>query len=73
MVGKASTYQFKFSTQNAYTAGNTIRITFPEGYTTSSNPICQMSGTYNEIIQTFTWPNKRSIECQSINKAIHTG
>lgn len=73
VVGKASTYEFRFSTATSYGTGNTIRVTFPKGYTTSANPICQMSGTYNEIIQTFTWPNKRSIECQGINKQIYTG
>lgn len=72
-VGKASTYEFKFSTSTNYPSGNTIRVTFPKGFYASANPICQMSGTYNEIIQTFTWPNKRSIECQRINKEIHTG
>ena len=71
-VGKASTYQFKFTTDNAYTEGNTIRITLPPGYSTTASPICQMTGTYNQIIKTFVWPNQRSIECQGINKAIST-
>lgn len=44
-----------------YGSGNTIRVTFPPGYTTTANPICQMSGTYNQIIKTFVWPNQRSI------------
>lgn len=60
-VGKASTYQFKFTTSTTYAAGNTIRVTFPKGYTTTSNPVCQMTGTYNQIIRTFVWPNQRSI------------
>lgn len=69
-VGKASTYQFRFTTSTAYSAGNTIRVTFPEGYTTTANPVCQMIGTYNQIIKTFVWPNQRSIECQLVNKTI---
>ena len=31
-----------------------------------------MTGTYNQIIQTFVWPDQRSIECQQINKTIST-
>lgn len=72
-VGKASTYQFKFTTTTAYGTGNTIRVTLPQGYTTTANPVCQMSGTYNQIIKTFVWPNQRSIECQLVNKTISTG
>ena len=71
-VGKASTYQFKFSTFNSYSEGNTIRVTLPPGYTTTISPICQMTGTYNQIIKAYVWPNQRSIECQSINKTIST-
>ncbi len=71
-VGKASTYQFRFSTSTTYIAGNSIRVTFPEGYTTTANPVCQMIGTYNQIIKTFVWPNQRSIECQLVNKTIST-
>lgn len=71
-VGKASTYQFRFTTSTTYAAGNTIRVTFPPGYTTTANPVCQMSGTYNQIIKTFVWPNQRSIECQLVNKTIST-
>lgn len=26
-----------------------------------------MSGTFNQVIKTFVWPDKRSIECQNIN------
>ena len=26
-----------------------------------------MAGTFNQVIKTFVWPDKRSIECQSIN------
>ena len=69
-VGKASTYEFKFSTSTTYSALNTIRVTLPPGYSTTLNPVCQMSGTYNQIIKTFVWPDQRSIECQSINKTI---
>ena len=47
-----------------------MRITLPPGYSTTASPVCQMSGTYNQIIQTFVWPDERSIECQSINKTI---
>lgn len=71
-VGKASTYQFKFTTTASYGTGNTIRVTLPKGYTTTANPVCQMSGTYNQIIKTFVWPNQRSIECQLVNKTIST-
>ena len=71
-VGKASTYQFKFSTSVVYGTGNTIRVTFPPGYTTTGNPVCQMTGTYNQMIKTFVWPNQRSIECQLVNKTIST-
>lgn len=69
-VGKSSTYQFKFTTSTSYGTGNTIRVTLPPGYTTTVSPICQMSGTYNQIIKTFVWPNQRSIECQLVNKTI---
>lgn len=71
-VGKSSTYQFKFSTDLGYGQGNTIRVTLPPGYTTSASPVCQMSGTYNQIIKTFVWPDQRSIECQLVNKTITT-
>ena len=69
-VGKASTYEFKFTVSTTYSTGNTIRVTLPPGYSTTANPVCQMSGTYNQIIQTFVWPDQRSIECQLINKTI---
>lgn len=32
-----------------------------------------MTGTYNQVITTFVWPDNRSIECQSINKTIYQG
>jgi hypothetical protein len=28
-----------------------------------------MTGTYNQVIKTFVWPDQRSIECQSINSS----
>jgi len=65
-VGKASTYQLKFSLSKNYGVNNTLRVTFPPGFTTSGNPICQMSGTFNQNIRTFVWPDQRSIECQEI-------
>ena len=71
-VGKASTYEFKFTTSTTYSTLNTIRITLPPGYSTTESPVCQMSGTYNQIIKTFVWPDQRSIECQLINKTIST-
>jgi hypothetical protein len=70
VVGQSSTYQIQFSASQTYGAGNTIRITFPPGFQTSSSPMCQMNGTYNQVITTFVWPDKRSIECQNINKTI---
>jgi hypothetical protein len=73
VVGQSSTYQIQFSLAGSYTVGNTIRITFPPGFLTSSTPICQMNGTYNQVITTFVWPDQRSIECQNINKTFGTG
>jgi len=70
VVGQSSTYQIQFSTTTNYSSGNTIRVTFPPGFQTSTSPMCQMSGTYNQVITTFVWPDKRSIECQHINKTI---
>lgn len=61
VVGQSSTYQIQFSLGGTYTAGNTIRITFPPGFLTSITPICQMKGTYNQVITTFVWPDQRSI------------
>jgi hypothetical protein len=71
IVGQSSTYQIQFSLSQSYSTNNTIRITFPPGFQTSSNPICQMNGTYNQVITTFVWPDMRSIECQNINKTIY--
>lgn len=73
VVGQSSTYQFQFSLSSNYSTGNTIRITFPTGFQTSSTPICQMNGTYNQVIATFVWPDQRSIECQNINKTLGSG
>lgn len=73
IVGQSSTYQIQFSLIGTYTAGNTVRVTFPPGFLTSSTPICQMKGTYNQVIATFVWPDQRSIECQNINKTLGTG
>ena len=41
------------------------------GYQTTSSPICQVSGTYNQVITTFVWPDSRTVECQNINKTLH--
>lgn len=71
VVGQSSTYEFKFSWSTSYGSGNTVRITFPIGFQTSSNPICQVNGTYNQVITTFVWPDKRTVECQNINKALY--
>lgn len=60
-AGQSSTYQFTFSLSTNYSTGNTIRIKFPVGFTTTASPICQMSGTFNQVIQTYVWPNNRSI------------
>jgi hypothetical protein len=73
VVGQSSTYQIQFSLSGNYTTGNTIRITFPPGFQTSTTPICQMNGTYNQVITTFVWPDQRSVECQNINKTLHQG
>ena len=61
IVGRASTYEFNFDLSTTYSAGNTVRITFPQGFQTSATPICQMSGTYNQVITTFVWPDQRTI------------
>ncbi len=61
IVGQSSTYQVQFSLIGSYTAGNTVRVTFPPGFLTSSTPICQMKGTYNQVIATFVWPDQRTI------------
>jgi hypothetical protein len=61
VVGQSSTYEFKFSFSKSYPAGNSVRITFPEGFQTSSTPICQMKGTFNQMITTFVWPDKRTV------------
>jgi hypothetical protein len=71
IVGQSSTYQIQFSTNTNYSSGNTVRITFPPGFQTSTNPICQMTGTYSQVITTFVWPDMRSVECQNINKTIY--
>jgi hypothetical protein len=71
VVGQSSTYEFRFSFSISYGSGNTVRITFPTGFQTSSNPICQVSGTYNQVITTFVWPDQRTVECQSINKTLY--
>lgn len=73
IVGQSSTYQIQFSVSQTYSQFNTIRVTFPAGFKTSSSPICQMNGTYNQVITAFVWPDQRSVECQSINKTISTG
>lgn len=61
IVGQSSTYQIQFSLSGTYSTGNTVRVTFPLGFQTSSIPICQMSGTYNQMITTFVWPDNRTI------------
>ena len=30
-----------------------------------------MKGTYNQIITTFVWPDKRTVECQNISKTLY--
>lgn len=69
IVGQGGTYQFAFSFTGSYGVGNSIRVTFPSGFT-SKNPICQMTGTYNQVIQTVVLPNSRSVECRLINKTL---
>ena len=71
VVGQASTYQFQFSFSTSYAAGNTVRITFPIGFQTTSSPICQVNGTYNQVITTYVWPDGRTVECQNINKTLY--
>jgi hypothetical protein len=71
VVGQSSTYQFQFSFSTNYTYGNTIRITFPIGFQTTSTPICQVNGTYNQVITTYVWPDQRTVECQNINKTLY--
>jgi len=72
IVGQGGTYQFGFSFGSSYAIGNSIRVTFPIGFT-SKNPICQMTGTYNQVIQTLVLPNSRSVECRLINKTLGSG
>ncbi len=61
IVGQSSTYLFTFSLNTSYGTGNTIRITFPEGFQTTSSPICQVTGTYNQVITTYVWPDQRTV------------
>jgi hypothetical protein len=71
VVGQSSSYQFQFSFSTSYPTGNTIRITFPVGFQTTSTPICQVNGTYNQVITTYVWPDQRTVECQNINKTLY--
>jgi len=71
IVGQSSTYQFTFSLSTNYSANNTIRITFPDGFQTTSNPICQVTGTYTQQITTYLWPDNKTVECQNINKTLY--
>ena len=40
VVGQAQTYRINFDLNTNYTTQNSIRITFPPGYRTSSTPHC---------------------------------
>ena len=60
-AGQSSTYQFNFNLSTSYPVGNTIRVKFPVGYSTTQNPICQMTGVFNQVIKTYVWPDQRSI------------
>lgn len=68
-VGQGSTYQFTFQLNSAYPSGSTVRINFPEGFT-SNNPMCRVSAAYNQFIVTYVLANNRSVECRQINKTL---
>lgn len=72
VVGQGGTYQLTFDFVGNYAQNNSIRVTFPIGFTTK-NPICQMTGTYNQVIETVVLPNSRSVECKIINKVLGQG
>ena len=72
-VGQAQTYRFNFDLSTSYSTHNSIRVTFPPGYRTSSTPHCEMKGVFNQVIKTFVWPDDRTIECQNISKTLGSG
>lgn len=41
-VSRPSSYKFQFTTTGTYGVNNTIRITFPPGYTSTVDTMCQM-------------------------------
>jgi hypothetical protein len=30
-----------------------------------------VTGTYNQVITTYVWPDQRTVECQKINKTLY--
>jgi hypothetical protein len=68
-VGQGSTYQFTFQLNTQYPINSTMRFNFPSGFT-SNNPLCKVSGVYNQFITTYVLANNRSVECQQINKTL---
>jgi hypothetical protein len=72
ITGATSSYEFNFTLGATYPAGNTVRVTFPNGFSIT-NATCEfVSGSSRQRAATLTHPDFRSVDCLALNKTLST-
>jgi len=66
-IGYGTPYKFHFSLNKAIGPGNSIRITYPKGYT-SQTASCEVDGVVGPASKTLVLHNKRVFVCEKIAK-----
>lgn len=70
-IREGSTLKFTFRTAADYAAGNSIRFTFPEGFT-SSRAMCDVLLLVGAAPQSIVLHNSRIVTCKSVAKTLLT-
>lgn len=68
-INLATPYRFEFTTNGIVTSGNSVRITYPPGYS-SSQASCSVDGLSGAAPTTVVLHTKRTFVCQNLNKAL---
>ena len=66
-IGYGTPYKFHFTLNKAVGSGNSIRVTYPKGYT-SKTPSCEVDGVVGPASKTLLLHNKRVFVCEKIAK-----
>lgn len=69
MINLATPYRFEFVLNGNVAAGNSVRITYPPGYS-SQKVTCSVDGLSGSAVETSVLHNNRTFVCKNLNKVL---